>query len=231
MKVRSLHPWEVDIPRAAAIQARLRRRLVQRPLPHPIRRLAGADVAYDRRSDAVWAAVVVLDFPGLELVEIAEAAAAAPFPYVPGFLTFREGPVLVQAFRALRIAPDVVIFDGQGIAHPRRLGIAAHMGILLEIPAIGCAKRRLTGRHEDPGPRRGDRRPLWAGGPRGGRGARIGTVLRTREGVRPVYVSPGHLCDHRGAARIVLRAATGFRLPEPVRRAHARVTALRRGAG
>jgi deoxyribonuclease V len=133
---------------------------------------------------------------------------------VPGLLTFREGPGILEAFRRLRQTPDVVIFDGQGLAHPRRIGLASHMGLWLGIPTVGCAKGKLVGEHAEPGPTKGARVPLTDGA------ERIGTVIRTRHDVKPVFVSPGHLADFNTAEEIVLRCCTRYRLPEPTRQAH-----------
>jgi deoxyribonuclease V len=158
--------------------------------------------------------VVVLRLPGLELVEEQTARAPAQFPYVPGLLSFREGPAVLAAMEKLRTWPDAVILDGQGIAHPRRLGLAAHLGLWLGIPTVGCAKSRLVGKHGEPGAEGGDWTPLMDGPDL------IGSVVRTKSHVRPLYVSPGHLCDHEGARRLVLDCCTGYRVPEPTRRAH-----------
>jgi deoxyribonuclease V len=181
------------------------------------------------------AAVVVLSFPELAVVERATASAETSFPYIPGLLTFREGPALERAFERLTVRPDVVIFDGQGVAHPRGLGLAAHLGVLLDCPSVGCAKSRLFGETRgEPGVRRGSRRALTA--PRDARaagpfapGERVGTVLRTRDGVKPVWVSVGHRADLPGAERLILRTTRGYRLSEPIRAAHGEVnSALRR---
>ncbi|GAG44408.1 unnamed protein product, partial [marine sediment metagenome] len=179
------------------------------------------------------AAVVVMAFPSLEIIEAATATAETSFPYIPGLLSFREGPALAGAFARLRRRPEVVIFDGQGIAHPRGLGLAAHIGLLLACPTVGCAKSRLYGETRgEPGPRRGNRRALVAtrAADRTRRrtvatatfrpGQRIGTVLRTRDGVKPLWVSCGHLIDLRSAERLILRTARRFRQPEPIRAAH-----------
>ncbi len=149
----------------------------------------------------------------------------ARFPYVPGLLSFREAPAVIQAYEALREKPDVLLLDGQGIAHPRGIGLASHVGLWLGIPTIGCAKSRLFGEHEEPGPARGDWRPLTADG------RTVGAVLRTRDRVKPVYVSAGHLCDLPGAMRVVLDNAPKYRLPIPARLAHQYVNALRQQAG
>jgi deoxyribonuclease V len=165
--------------------------------------------------------VVVLAWPSLEIVETATARGRSPFPYVPGLLSFREGPILMRAFRRLREPPDLVILDGQGTAHMRGFGIACHLGLLLDVPSIGCAKSRLVGEHEEPGVSPGDHVPLRH------EGRRVGSVVRTRRGVKPVFVSPGHRIGHAAAVRWVVRTCRGYRLPEPTRQAHLAANRLR----
>jgi deoxyribonuclease V len=147
-------------------------------------------------------------------VEYAIATRPATFPYIPGLLSFREGPVILDAMNKLSAAPDLLIFDGQGVAHPRRLGIASHIGLLLDLPSIGCAKSRLCGQHEEPGLERGSHVPLMD------KGETIGSVVRTRSGVKPVFVSVGHRLDLRTSVEYVLACCRGYRLPETTRRAH-----------
>ena len=220
MKARALHPWRVSHAQAVGVQQALRLRLVAAPLPASPRRVAGADVAYSRRTHRVYAAVVVVELPSLETVETVGVVRAAAFPYIPGLLSFREVPPLLEAFEQLAQAPDVVVFDGQGLAHPRRFGLACHAGLLLDLPSIGCAKTRLVGEH-DPVP---DRR--WASTPLRAAGETVGAVVRTREGVKPVFVSPGHRADTRSAVDLVAALVGRYRLPEPQRRAHQATTAL-----
>ena len=222
MEIRTREIWPTTYRDAVAVQTRLRERLVRTGKPVRPARVAGADVAYDKRTDRVYAGVVLLDFPGMETVETVTQAGKSLFPYIPGLLTFREGPVLMEAFRRLQHRPDVVIFDGQGYAHPRRIGLASHMGILLGIPSVGCAKSRLVGKHVEPGPERGDWSALVDGS------EVIGRVVRTRAGVKPVYVSAGHLVGLASAMEMVLSCLRGYRLPEPTRRAHQLVSALRK---
>ncbi len=225
MRATLRHPWVVSPARAIAIQDRFRDRVETRNRLGPVRCVAGIDIsvtpgpraAVARRPAGgvrARAAVVVLAFPGLEPVETVVIEQSCRFPYVPGLLAFREGPSILAAFRRLRTRPDLLIFDGQGIAHPRRFGIAAHIGVLLDLPAIGCAKSRLTGAHDAPGPARGEWTPLVDGG------ETVGAALRTREGVKPVYVSIGHRVDLETAVAYVLRCGGGYRLPEPTRQAH-----------
>jgi deoxyribonuclease V len=192
------------------------------PRTGPLRRIAGCDVSFERSLGRVFAAVVLLSWPDLELIETATAGRKQTFPYVPGYLSFREGPVLEAAYSKLGRRPDLLIFDGQGLAHPRRFGLACHLGVLWNLPSIGCAKSRLVGEAAEPGPRKGDWTPLIDGE------EVVGSLVRTRDRVKPVWVSPGHRIDHEGAREIILAAATRYRLPEPTRLAHGEVNALRR---
>jgi deoxyribonuclease V len=221
MRLKHLHGWEVTTAEARAIQQRLAGRVRLEPLPDDVSLVAGADVAVSRRAGLVFAAVLVFRLPQMELLEEATAHVETTFPYVPGLLTFREGPPLVQAFTALGTRPDAVIFDGQGFAHPRRLGLATHMGLWLGLPTVGCAKSRLIGEHEEPGLRKGDSAVLRDGE------EQIGVVLRTRDSVKPVFVSPGHLADFGSSERLVLSCCTRYRLPEPTRQAHMAVGRLK----
>ncbi len=209
------------VPEARAIQERLRSRVVATGGPRRVSLVAGADLAYRADGSRAWAAVVLVRLPDGAVVETAMASARPRFPYVPGYLSFREGPLLLEAFGRLRRRPDLCVFDGQGIAHPRGFGLASHMGVLLDLPSIGCAKSRLVGEHDEPGPRRGDWAPLRLGG------RTVGRVLRTRDGVKPIYVSPGHRIGLARAVRWVL-AVSRLRVPEPIRLAEQIVNDLRR---
>ncbi|RME25795.1 MAG: deoxyribonuclease V [Deltaproteobacteria bacterium] len=211
LRAKRLHRWDVTIERALEIQKDLAKRILLRPLPQRIELVAGADMCYDRERELFVAAVVVLSFPQMGVVEEAWSVRDASFPYVPGLLSFREAPALVDAFEKLRNRPDVLMLDGQGLAHPRRLGLACHVGLLFGMPSVGCAKSRLVGTAREPGLRRGCKTLLYD------KGEKVGVVLRTRDGVRPVYVSPGHLADLGTSARLVLRCSKGYRLPEPTR--------------
>ena len=204
------------------MQRRLAPKIVQRGLPRNTRLVAGVDCAFSRDGDYCLAAVVLWDVVDKRVVEERTARRKLRFPYVPGLLTFREGPAALAALGKLREKPDVLMFDGQGIAHPRRFGIASHVGLIIGIPSVGCAKSRLTGTHRQVGERRGNNVHLVDDG------EVIGVVLRTRDGVRPVFVSPGHLCDLDSARSLTLRCATGYRLPEPTRLADQRVAAYKR---
>jgi deoxyribonuclease V len=189
------------------------------------RLVAGADVSFDRSSPELHAAVVVLDAESLEVVEVAAVRGRARFPYVPGYLSFREIPPLLEAFAKLEAVPDLVVCDGQGRAHPRRFGLACHLGVLLDLPTLGCAKSRLIGEYREPGPRRGAHTRLLDAG------EVIGEAVRTRSGVKPVFVSVGHRISLESARRATLRLAPRYRIPEPVRAAHLEVNRLRRLAG
>ena len=178
------------------------------------RTVAGADISVNRWAKTGTAAVVVLSFPGLELLEVKVITDSLTFPYVPGLLSFREAPLVLAACEELAITPDILMVDGQGIAHPRRIGLASHLGLFLDIPAIGCAKSRLCGSHDEPGKERGSHTELTDNG------EVIGAVVRTRTGVKPVYVSVGHKIDLRAAIAVTLGCCRGYRLPEPTRLAH-----------
>jgi deoxyribonuclease V len=179
----------------------------------PVNTVAGVDVGFPAR-DIARAAVVVLGFPELKPLDCAIAEVPVEFPYIPGLLAFREVPAVLAAVEKLRVTPDLFIFDAQGLAHPRRLGLASHAGLLLDWPSVGCAKSRLTGASVEPGPERGSKSPLIDGR------ECIGAVVRTRTGVRPVYVSIGHMVDLDTAVRYVLDCAPRYRLPETTRYAH-----------
>jgi deoxyribonuclease V len=216
------HSFDLSFAEARALQESLRGRVLERELRRPVRRVGGVDVSYDRGSPVLFAAVVVLDVESAEVVEVAGARARAIFPYVPGYLSFREIPPLLRAFAALSEPPDLLIVDGHGRAHPRRFGIACHLGVLLDLPTVGCAKSRLVGTHREPGPRRGATTRLLEGR------EVIGSVVRTRDRVKPVYVSVGHRITLDEARRSILSLARGTRLPEPIRAAHAEVNRRRR---
>jgi deoxyribonuclease V len=208
------HPWAVSVQDAFRIQKELTRKLLLRDDTGDPALVAGVDVAFSRKRDLLCAAIVVLDYETMQLVEVASAAQQPIFPYIPGLLTFREGPVVLQAYEKLEHTPDLVMFDGQGIAHPRGLGLASHMGVLLDVPSIGCAKSRLVGEFKEPKQKRGAMRTLSLDR------RKVGVVLRTKDNTKPLFVSPGHRISIETAARRVLEAGRGYRLPEPTRLAH-----------
>ena len=193
-------------------QQEFRARLRQEPLPQEPRLIAGCDSSFPT-PDTILSVFVVLKFPSLELVEKVYSYGVVPFPYVPGFLSFREAPNVVQAFAKLENKPDVIMVDGHGIAHPRRVGIAAHLGVLLDMPTFGVAKQKLTGTFTEPGPTRGELSPLTD--PK--TGELIGQVIRSKDKVLPLFVSPGHRCDQPTATRLTLACLKGYKLPEPTR--------------
>lgn len=207
------HDWDVSAAEAVAIQRRLREQIRLAPLRGEIRLIAGVDTGFIDRGVTARAVIALYRYPRLELVEHAVALEPVRFPYVPGLLSFREIPAVLKAMQGLRQRPDLLLCDGQGIAHPRRLGIATHLGLYTGIPSIGVGKSRLTGHYQEPGSEKGSQSPLLDGE------ERIGTVLRSRTGVRPLFVSPGHLVSHEDAVDWVLRCLTRYRLPEPIRMA------------
>jgi len=217
-----LHSWNLSPKDAIALQKALAGRVeVHDRLVEPVRLVAGVDVSSARCGASVHAAVVVYDLDRSVLVATAAASLEAAFPYVPGLLSFRELPVVLAAFRRLAAIPDVVLVDGQGIAHPRRLGIASHLGLWLDLPTVGCAKSRLCGEHGEPGALRGEWTRLMDDD------EELGRVVRTRNRVRPLYVSPGHRVSMARAVQIVLTCGRGYRLPEPTRQAHLESNRLR----
>jgi deoxyribonuclease V len=221
MKIRHLHSWEMTPKEAAALQGRLAAQVRAVPIRKTIRFVAGLDCAFSRDHRRIGAVIVVLSFPELEVVETVQSAAEVRFPYVPGLLSFREAPVCLKATEKLKSCPDVFLVDGQGYAHPRRLGLASHLGLFLDRPTIGCAKSRLIGTYEEPASEKGAHSALMD------RGEIIGAVLRTRTNVKPLFVSVGHQCTLGDAVEITLRCCTRYRLPEPTRLAHQKVTALK----
>ena len=222
MEINYRHPFDVNYQEALAIQKSLREELVlHNDCPLPIKTIAGADISCALHSDLFFAAVVVHTYPEMKIIEETYATHKAAFPYIPGLLTFREGRPLLAAFAKLRHVPDLVIFDGQGIAHPRGLGLASHMGLLLDTPSIGCAKTRLWGSFSEPGQKAGDQVPLTY------EDSIIGSVVRTKNGVKPLFVSQGHRVSLRQAVEVVISACRGYRLPEPVRNAHLAVNRFR----
>jgi deoxyribonuclease V len=208
------HSWNITPRAAVALQHRLRSRVIRLGMPRRIRHVAGVDVGFERGGSVTRAAVAVLTFPGLELVDHAVARLPTRFPYVPGLLSFREVPALLAALARLRIPPDVILCDGHGLAHPRRFGIASHLGVYCGIPTVGVAKSRLTGEHGSPPQRRG----AWV--PLRDRGETIGAVLRSKANTSPIYVSIGHRVSLPAAVRLVMACTMRFRLPETTRWAH-----------
>jgi deoxyribonuclease V len=223
MKVDGLHGFGLSPPEARRLQEELSSRVVQGPALDlsDVRHVAGADVS--TQGEMAYATVVVLEFPGLSLLEVQGYEAPLGFPYVPGLLSFRELPPVVGALEKIETPVDALILDAQGLAHPRRMGLASHLGIFLDVPTVGCAKSRLVGSFEEPGREKGSATDLVH------RGEVVGRVLRTRDGVSPVYVSVGNRIDLGSAVDLVLACCTKYRLPETSRRAHDAANRLRRG--
>lgn len=214
MKIRQRHPWDLAPKEAMALQSRLATEIVLRDQLGPVRHVAGVDVGFEDNGATTRAAVAVLAFPSLQLETSVIARKPTCFPYVPGLLSFREVPAVLAAMEQLDVLPDLLLCDGQGIAHPRRLGIASHLGLLLDIPSIGVAKTRLVGKHDEVP----DKRGAWV--PLRDVNETIGAVLRTRQGVKPLYVSPGHRIGLESAIAWVMACLTRYRLPETTRWAH-----------
>ena len=221
MKTATPNLWPHTVQEAIAIQNTLRDKVITEDHTARVHHVGGVDVGFERDNTVVRAAAVVLNFPGLELVDSALARAPVTFPYVPGLLSFRELPAVLEALKLLKITPDLILCDGQGIAHPRRIGIASHLGVLTDIPTIGVAKSLLIGTHEQLPSERGAWQPLRD------RGETIGAALRTRANVAPVYVSPGHRVSLPTAIHYVLACTTKYRLPETTRHAHRLASVLK----
>lgn len=236
MNYQKLHDWNLTGKAAVALQNQLREQVRIQPLDREVRLIAGCDISFNRFSDVFYAGIVVLRLPELEMVTSATVVTRAQFPYIPGLLSFRETPALLEAWEKLDIAPDVVMLDGQGLAHPRRFGIACHFGLLTGRPTIGCAKTVLVGKYTEPDERAGSYSLMTH------KGETVGAAVRTKDRVAPVYVSPGHLIDLPGAIKLALGSVKGYqandalpskskyRIPEPTRQAHLLVNELRRNA-
>jgi len=206
------HRWDLQPKEAISVQKVLASRVIKKKFFGKVSTIAGVDVSI--KSGTARAAVVVLNYPGLEKVDQSVAELPVAYPYIPGLLSFREGPVVIKAIENLSKTPDVFIFDGQGIAHPRRLGLASHIGVILDIPTIGCAKSCLCGQYDEVPGRRGSHVPLVH------KEKTIGAVLRTRSNVKPVFVSIGHRVDLKSCIELVFSCCTKYRLPETTRQAH-----------
>ena len=226
MRIGNLHEWDLGYDQAARLQEHLAPEVSEVPLKREPRTACGLDVSHEKHSGTIYAGAVVLSLPDFEVIETAGVVAETDFPYIPGLLSFREAPAALDALRKLRSAPDLIVCDGQGRAHPRRLGLASHIGLWAGVPTIGVAKSRLVGSHAEPAERRGSSTRLVDAGS----GEVIGRVVRTRTGVRPVYVSVGHMIALEDAVRAALRLAPRYRLTEPVRAAHGLVNRMRREA-
>lgn len=212
MQIKPLHDWNLTPAQAIQLQKQLAFEVVAHDdFDKSIKTVAGIDLGYDARNDTSRAAAVVLSFPELALLETAEALLPIQFPYVPGLLSFRETPVAVKALEKLKITPDLILCDGQGLAHPRRFGVACHIGLIADVPTVGVAKSLLVGKFEGLGETRGSITPLVH------RNEQVGVALRTKDKVQPVFVSVGHRIGLETATEIVLQCAPKYRLPETTR--------------
>ena len=224
MQIKRLHGWNVKPKEAVQIQLKMASRVDARAPLTRIELVAGADIAYDLVTKKMYATVLMYRLADDRVIETQDVILATKFPYVPGLLTFREAPALLKAFAKLKATPDVVMIDGQGLAHPRRIGLASHIGLWLDLPTIGCAKSRLIGTFKEPRKGSGSMSPLMD------KDEQVGFVVRTRHGVNPLFISVGHKIDLASAVRVVLAAGRGYRVPEPTRLADIRVDELRRNA-
>lgn len=244
MDYNRIHGWDLSASEAVALQKRLREQVRVTPLEKEVKLIAGCDISFNKFSDVVYAGIVVVSLPELEVVDKSTVVTRAGFPYIPGLLSFRESPALLEAWERLGTPPDVVMLDGQGLAHPRRFGIACHFGLLTGRPTLGCAKTVLRGKFDEPANEAGSYSLMTD------KGEVVGAAVRTKDGVAPVYVSVGHLIDLPGAIRLALRCVKGYsetqageslfdlkpqskskyRIPEPTRQAHLLVNEVRRNA-
>lgn len=216
-----LHRWDLTPREALALQQELRARVRIEPLSRAVNTIGGADISFNKFSETIYIGIVVLSLPALQIVDQVGLRGTTKFPYIPGLLSFREAPSLLEAWEQLRIKPDVLMLDGQGLAHPRRFGIACHVGLWLDVPTLGCAKSILVGRHAELPPTAGSQTPLVD------RGELVGAALCTKQNVAPVFVSAGHLLSLSDAVALALRSTTKYRQPEPTRQAHLLVNRLR----
>jgi len=209
MEIKISHPWSLNPQDAEELQERLRKRVSLKNGFKEIDTICGIDVAFNENH--AYAVAVLLSYPNLEVIEEKYSETVLNYPYIPGLLAFREGPAILSCLDKLENEPDLLMFDGQGIAHPRGFGIASHIGVILGKPTIGCAKSKLVGKYEEPDRKRGKFSFLFNDN------QKIGTVLRTRTGVKPIFVSPGHLIDLETSAKIALTSSIRYRIPEPLR--------------
>ena len=210
--MKELHVWDVDVQRAIEIQETLRRQLILKKTLSQIETIGGAAVSYSN-GNHLLGMILVFSYPDLKLLESGWAYGKTAFGYIPGLLAFREGPILIEAFRKSKIKPDVMIFEGQGIAHPRGFGMASHLGLWLDTPSIGCTKTPLVATGITVGSSEGQLQPILR------EGVEVGAVVRTKTNVKPVFVSPGHKIDLSTSVQIILETCRDVRLPEPLRRA------------
>ncbi len=222
--MKPLHSWNVSVEEAIRIQEALKDRIILKKSFSKVRTVGGGDVAYSKEENILFGAIVVLSFPGMEILDLATADGKITFPYIPTLLSFREGPILIKTFQGLKIKPDVMIFDGQGIAHPRGMGLASHIGLSFDLPSIGCAKTPLLNQSISPAATRGSFEWIRR------EGKKAGAALRTKENVKPLFISPGHRTDFSTNNQLILENCKGFRFPEPLRKAHQLAECVGHGA-
>jgi len=222
VEIRHIHPWNVSVKEAVQIQRRLRVLIDLVDMPGRINYIAGTDISSSKKSGQIWAGVLIFSYPQLIRLEERWVEGKTDFPYIPGLLSFREIPLLLEAFKQTEIEPDLIFCDGQGIAHPRGMGLASHLGLILNKPTIGCAKSRLIGDYLRVGDKKGDYSFLHH------KGDLIGVVLRTRTGVKPLFVSPGNKITLEKSLKMVLSCCIRYRIPEPIRQTHIMVKGLSR---
>jgi deoxyribonuclease V len=223
MEIPDKHPWNVTYKEAVRIQKCLKDKVILKKINKRIKYVAGLDVSYAKGSNKMWAGVIVLDFPSLGKTEERWSQKKVSFPYIPGLLSFREIPALINALRKIEIEPDLIFCDGQGIAHPRGLGLASHLGVLLNKPTIGCAKSLLVGKYNQVGEHKGDYVYLRH------QNRVIGAVVRTKSKVKPIFISPGYGIMLNDCIKFVLETCLTYRIPEPTRQAHLLVNSVRSG--
>jgi deoxyribonuclease V len=221
MKIKNLHNWDLTPKEAIELQKRLANQVIYSKFNEKIETVAGLDCSFSKDKKNIIACIIVLSAETFQIIEASYCVQAVKFPYIPGLLSFREAPACLAAAEKLKTTPDTIIVDGQGTAHPRRFGLACHLGLFLDIPTIGCAKSRLIGDFDTPGQRKGSASELTD------KGEIIGSVVRTRDNVKPVFVSVGHKCRLEDAIKIVLDCCQKYRIPEPSRLAHQTVTKLK----
>lgn len=222
MKFMLLHNWPDDQKEAIQIQNRLRSKISNVEKLDKIQLIAGVDTAFDINANILYAVVAVFGYNDLGLVDKASAYMQAHFPYIPGLHAYREGPVILKAFEKLTTIPDVILFAGHGIAHPRQFGLASHLGLILGLPSIGCTRKRLAGQYQEVGPESGESSPLYV------ENSMCGMVYRSRTNVKPIFISPGYKCDLDSAFKIVVSCLRGYRMPEPLRSVHILAGRLKR---
>jgi deoxyribonuclease V len=215
MKYKKLHLWNVSESEAVIIQNELSKRIILRNCVDQMKTVAGCDVAYSASLDQACSAISVFSFPELKKLNEIKSTSKVSFKYIPGLFAFREGPALLEAFKLLKEKPDVIICNGQGIAHPRKMGLATHMGIILDVPTIGCAQKVLFGKYANPGGNKGSWKAIY-----NSENEVIGVCLRTRQNIKPVFVSQGFKIDLKTAIDIILKCTVKYKIPEPVRAAH-----------